>query len=64
MTAEALLNHFQITKCPFCECLTVEPGWDFLNQSEKEVIECPVCKERIYINELTEQGLGYVISFL
>lgn len=54
MKAWEVLLHYGIENCRECGCAIGE-CWEFVDYSNKNIVECPQCKERYYIEDLEER---------
>jgi len=51
MKAYEVLEEYGVEKCPECKC-AVGQDWNYVDFSNKMVIECPQCGHHIYLEEL------------
>lgn len=52
MKAWEILEDQGFYHCPECRC-AIGDDWEFVDFSDKTVIECPQCKERVYLDYAT-----------
>ena len=50
MRAIDVLDELGVEKCPECRC-TVGGDWEYIPFSNKDAVECPQCKEIIFLEE-------------
>ena len=52
--AHEVLKYFGVERCRECNCVVAE-DWKFVDFTNKNVVECPQCETKYYIEELKER---------